>query len=61
MKTSKQKSAVKKAIEQAILNTNREAAKAAGFFDGRFASRVEKDKKREQSRRGCKSYKFNAE
>jgi hypothetical protein len=32
----------------------RELAKAAGFYDGRFRNRVVKDKKKEQSKRACR-------
>lgn len=48
---------VKQSIEKAILTTQREEAKRQGFYDGRFRSRIEADKKRKESRNACRQTK----
>jgi hypothetical protein len=48
-------SEIKKSIEKAILKSNREDQKSQGYFDGRFNSRVFKDRKREQSKKACRT------
>ncbi len=45
---------VTKQMEKARLASNRENAKQAGFYDGRFRPRTHKQKKLEQSRNFCR-------
>jgi hypothetical protein len=49
---------VKAAIEKAILAEQREEAKRQGFFDGRFRTRIEKNRKKEFSKKACRAFKY---
>ena len=48
---------MKKEIEKYIKAKNREKAKAQGFYDGRFRTRVVPDKKKKNSAKACRKNK----
>jgi len=37
---------------------NRQIAKEQGFYDGRFRNRIVKDKKKEESRKSARKYRY---
>jgi hypothetical protein len=49
---------ISKEIRSALKGSNREAMIDQGGYDGRFRTRKVEDKKRKQSRRECRDFKY---